>query len=308
MQNSSLLDTLYKSIGTTQHERCADPTVARIEIHHNIVLGVHLVPGLHVDATVPVDDLREKGVILEKPIQVCFGMVPETGLQQIELDLEIEDDASASIMAYCTFPNAVDIRHEMNAHLTIGKNAQYAYLERHVHGQNGGVLVLPTSRVHVLEGARFETDFELIKGRVGEIHLDVDVTGEKKSVFEMKARIRGAGDDKIVIQETGHLVGEYARGVVSTNIALRDRAQASILGTLIASAAYARGHVDCKEIVQDQAVARAVPVVEVNHPKAHITHEAAIGSVDSKQLETLMSRGLNEDQAVDLIIQGLLRC
>ena len=33
---------------------------------------------------------------------------------------------------------------------------------------------------------------------------------------------------------------------------------------------------------------------------------AAIGSVDSKQLRTLMSRGLTEDEAVELIIEGLL--
>ena len=76
--------------------------------------------------------------------------------------------------------------------------------------------------------------------------------------------------------------------------------------TLTASAPYARGHVDCKEIVQDRALAKAVPVVEVSHPLAHVTHEAAIGSVDSKQLQTLMSRGLTEDEATDLIIEGLL--
>jgi hypothetical protein len=46
--------------------------------------------------------------------------------------------------------------------------------------------------------------------------------------------------------------------------------------------------------------------VEVTHPLAHVTHEAAIGSVDSKQLQTLMSRGLDEDAATDLIIEGLL--
>jgi Fe-S cluster assembly scaffold protein SufB len=74
----------------------------------------------------------------------------------------------------------------------------------------------------------------------------------------------------------------------------------------VADAPFARGHVDCKEIVQGQGVARAVPIVEVNHPTAHVTHEAAIGRVDSKQLETLMARGLSEDEAVELIIEGLL--
>jgi Fe-S cluster assembly ATPase SufC len=45
----------------------------------------------------------------------------------------------------------------------------------------------------------------------------------------------------------------------------------------------------------------------VRDSRAHVTHEAAIGSVDNKQLETLLARGLSEDEAVDLIIEGLLR-
>ena len=93
---------------------------------------------------------------------------------------------------------------------------------------------------------------------------------------------------------------------MESRIAVRDEATAEIKNTLVASAAGARGHVDCKEIVQDRAVAEAVPIVKVEHPKAHVTHEAAIGSVDSKQLETIMSRGLDEDAAAELIIDGLL--
>jgi len=41
--------------------------------------------------------------------------------------------------------------------------------------------------------------------------------------------------------------------------------------------------------------------------RAKVTHEAAIGSVDKKQLETLMSRGLDESEAVDVIVRGLLK-
>jgi Fe-S cluster assembly scaffold protein SufB len=311
MTEGSLLETLYASIGVQPHDLWGDPTIARVEVHSNRVLGVHLVPGLEVDAVerengIEAKILVAKGAVIQHPVQVCFGMIPETGIQQIVLDIEVQEGARASVLAHCTFPNAVQVRHEMDAVLTIGPGAQYAYLERHVHGREGGVLVLPTSKVRVGEGARYQTDFELIRGRVGEINIDVEVTGEARSVSEVTARISGAGDDRVSINETAHLIGEHARGVLTSNIALRNAAQAVVYNTLTASAPYARGHVDCKEIVQDQAVAKAVPVVEVNHPKAHVTHEAAIGSVDSKQLETLMTRGLDEDQAVDLIIQGLL--
>ncbi|RLF64440.1 MAG: SufBD protein, partial [Thermoplasmata archaeon] len=119
-------------------------------------------------------------------------------------------------------------------------------------------------------------------------------------------KVSGRGDDLIKIREAGNLIGEKARGVLTSRVAVRGNAKAEVYNVMVATSPYARGHVDCKEIIQDNGVARAIPIVEVKHPKAHITHEAAIGSVDTKQLETLMSRGLDEEEAVDLIIAGLL--
>jgi hypothetical protein len=141
---------------------------------------------------------------------------------------------------------------------------------------------------------------------VGSIDIDYVTDCGPHSVLEMVARIWGRGDDRIAIHETGNLNGEHSRAVLQSYIALRDHAQAVVYNTITASAQGARGHVDCKEIVQDHGLARAVPIVEVNHPGAHVTHEAALGSVDSKQLETLLSRGLTDDEATNLIIEGML--
>jgi len=311
MPDDDLLKQLYQSIGVAPHALRNRSDIARIEVHANRVLGAHLVPGLEVDARERPDGVEAKirvveGAVIEHPIQVCFGMIPESGVQQIVLEIDIEARARASVVAHCTFPNARNVRHEMDAVIRLGQGAQYAYFERHVHGPGGGVLVRPRSRVFVGAEARFQTEFELIRGRVGRIDIDLEAHNKAHSTTEINARISGVADDRIDIHEAVHLEGQYARGVLTSHIALRDTARAEIFNTLTASAAFARGHVDCKEIVQDQAVAKAVPIVEVSHPKAHVTHEAAIGSVDSKQLETLMARGLTEDDAADLIIQGLL--
>ena len=113
-------------------------------------------------------------------------------------------------------------------------------------------------------------------------------------------------DDVIKIREEEHLIGERARGVLRSRVAVRNNARAEIYNRIVATAPFSRGHVDCKEIIKDGATATAISVVEVRHPKAHVTHEASIGSVDRKQLETLMSRGLSEDEATEIIIEGLL--
>lgn len=285
--------------------------IAHLEVHGNEVVGSHLVPGLSID----VDELDDgieawihvgKGVRIDKPVHMCFGMLPTEGLQRIVMHVEADEDSFASVQAHCTFPNAIDITHKMDAEVKIAPGATYEYFERHLHGAEGGVIVVPRTKVHVGEGGRFKTEFELIKGMAGVIDFDYEVDCDAFSTLDMITRIIGRGHDRVRINEVGHLNGEGAKAVLQSHLALRDDASAEIYNTLTASAPHARGHVDCKEIVQGRATAKAVPVVEVNHPLAHVTHEAAIGSVDSKQLQTLMSRGLDEDAATDLIIEGLL--
>ncbi|MBN2873984.1 MAG: SufD family Fe-S cluster assembly protein [Spirochaetales bacterium] len=287
------------------------PDEGHVEIHGNQVLGVHLIPGLEVESRslpegVDVDIRVKRGVTIAKPVHFCFGVLPDTGVQRIVSRTVIEDGASATFMAHCTFPNAVDVQHLMEATVSIGKNASLSYLERHVHGPKGGLTIVPTTKVRVDENGRYSTEFELIEGAAGVIELDYAAEVGAGAVVDMKTRVYGRLDDRIHIREAAHLVGEGAVGVLTSHIAIKDQSSANIENEIIADAPFSRGHVDCKEILQGQARARAVPIVQVNDHRAHVTHEAAIGSVDSKQLETLMSRGLDEDAATDLIIKGLL--
>ena len=302
-------ESLFEAAGVDPHLLGAG--VARIAVHENRLLEARLLPGLEAEVEERADGVEaaivvRAGTVIPRPVHLCFGVLPEEGLQHIVLRLEMEEGSRASFTAHCTFPNAVRVRHLMEADIRVGAGARYSYFERHVHGPEGGVLAVPRARVTVAEGGRFGTEFELIRGRVGRLEIDYAVRCLAGAVAEMTARISGRGDDFIRVKESARLAGERSRAVLTSYIAVRERARAEVRNTLRAEAAYARGHVDCKEIVQDRARARAVPVVEVRDPRAHVTHEAAIGSVDSKQLETLMSRGLSEEEAVELIIQGLL--
>jgi uncharacterized protein len=127
------------------------------------------------------------------------------------------------------------------------------------------------------------------------------------AVTELTAKIFGHADDDIRIKEEVLLQGDNARGLIKTRVAIEDEAKAEIMGITEGNAAGARGHVDCMEIVKDKATARAIPIVYVRNPLAKVAHEAAIGSVDKKQLETLMAHGLTPEEAVDVIVKGILR-
>lgn len=304
-----LLEELLSSIRDHSHYSQEN---AHMEIDGNRILASASVPGLIMDIDETDDGIEgeiriKAGINIDQPVHLCFGMIPEDGIQKIDLSVVLEEDSKVSFLTHCTFPNAVNLQHIMNAKVHVGTGASYTYYERHIHSDSGGIQVIPKTKIYLEESAHFKTEFELIKGRVGVMDVDYDAVCEAHSILDMIARISGRGNDEIKIREAGWLKGDYSRGVLVSNIALRDDSRAEIYSELTADGDFATGHVDCKEIVQDRGVARAVPIVQVNNPKAHVTHEAAIGSVDSKQLQTLMSRGMDEDEAVDLIIQGMLR-
>ncbi len=303
------VDDLYEAAEI--EDAISNPDVAHIAINKDEVVGENSVPGLSVEHDLIKNGVNvrvkvEEGAVIERPVHMCFGMTQEKGTQHIFLEIDVGAGAEIGVLAHCIFPRAVNVKHLMDARINVGENAEYKYLEKHIHSQEGGIKVEPEADVELKEGARFKTDFELIQGRVGVLDIDYETTCHEDSVMEMTAKVNGQEDDIIKISEIGHLVGEGARGVLTTRVAARDNTKADVYNKLSASAPYARGHVDCKEIIQGDGKANAVPVVQVSDPDAHVTHEAAIGSVDKKQLETLMARGLSEEEGAELIIEGLL--
>ena len=87
--------------------------------------------------------------------------------------------------------------------------------------------------------------------------------------------MQGRANDQIKIKESADLIGSGSRALLESKIALQDEAEGEVLNELNARAAEAKGHVECTEIIKNNAIARAVPIVNVQHPQAKVTHEAA---------------------------------
>jgi Fe-S cluster assembly scaffold protein SufB len=221
--------------------------------------------------------------------------------------VRIEPDARATILAHCLFPNAEAGQHVMDAVVEIGSRAQLTYLEGHYHGELGGIEVRPDLSVSIAPGGRYLSDFSLTAGRVGKLTIAQRVQAGEDAVAEITARVFARGNDEVLIHDELVLSGRASRGLIKTRVALADDARAAVVGVTHGNAEGARGHMDCLELVRDRAVARAEPIVAVAHPLAKVTHEAAVGTVDQDQLETLMARGLSPEQAIDVIVTGILR-
>ncbi len=287
--------------------------VAKLVIHKNKVLGADGVKGIRIETEetesgVNVHFSVEEGAKIERPVHLCFGVLPKEGLQEIILKVDAQDNSEVDVIAHCIFPNAVKVIHKMDADIEIGNNAKFNYKETHYHGESGGTEVIPKARIKVGKGGVWQSTFALSQGLVGKLDYDFEVFCQDKGVAELVVKAYGKGNDDIKVWEKIHLNGVGARGLAKSRLVLSDKAKAEVKGETYGNAPNARGHVDCIELVDGtEAVATAIPIVSVTNEKAKVTHEAAIGSIDRRQVETLMARGLDESEAVDVIVRGILR-
>lgn len=308
------LDQLMQAFGAAGGDRAvlADSATAHLVADGQRILSARQVEGVEVEALETASGISAKvrvrqGVRLNNPVHLCFGVLHKKGSQHISMDVRLEKNSAASFIAHCIFPDAEQVIHAMDAVVVIEEGAEMRYAETHFHGMHGGVEAIPRAMVRVGKNGRYFGDFNLITGRVGKLEIDYTVEAGENAITELTTRVFGHGRDVIRITEKVVLAGEQAKGLIKTRVALEDEASAEITGITEGNAAGARGHVDCMEIVKDQAVASAIPVVRVTNPLAKVTHEAAIGSVDKRQLETLMVHGLSPAEAVDVIVRGILK-
>ncbi len=303
-----------------------DTNIPRLYVESNKVISVQKIPGLKISTEsfkegansvrkqkaafsngVKIKMVVKKGVSIKKPIFLCFGVLGEKGKQIILPEIVLEEKAEAKIFAHCTFPQAKKVSHQMEAKIKLKKNARLAYQEKHYHGENFGAEVLPNFKVSIGPEAIFENEFILNQGSVGKLKIVLEAELKESAFCKIVNKVIGNGKrdnveiyDKILLSGKDSRSLNKLRGVAVSGgkMFFRGETEAGI------KAKNARGHIDCQEIVVGNSTAQSIPVVTVKNPEARITHEASVGKVNQKELETLMTRGLSESQAIDFIIRG----
>ncbi len=83
-------------------------------------------------------------------------------------------------------------------------------------------------------------------------------------------------------------------------------------GTIIARGSLAgmfpgvKGHLECKGLILSDGLMHAIPELEGHVAGVEMSHEAAVGKIAREEIEYLMARGLDEDEAISTIVRGFL--
>ncbi len=272
----------------------------------NVIDGIEMITNEIEDGVEVIVNVKDN-VVVKNPIHMCFGLLPKEGRQYIKSTYNIGKNAKVSFLTHCIFPNAVKIDHIMDSVVNIDEKGYMKYDEIHYHGDEGGITTVPKTIINIGRKGYYETLFKLVQGSVGVLDVDLIAYVDEEGVCDLTSKVYGKNNDKIKIKESIFLKGDYARGIAKTRVVVKDEAHTEFFGEVIGEGKYSKGHIDCSEVMSDKSVAISFPVVKVTHPTAKVTHEAAIGSIDRDQIETLMARGIPEDEAIEIVVKGMLR-
>ncbi|MFO8062503.1 MAG: SufD family Fe-S cluster assembly protein [bacterium] len=275
-------------------------------LQSNVPDGVSLEILDRTEEMIEVKLIVEENVKMEFPVHMCFGMAGRSGKQQIVSHYDIRKNAEISVLTHCAFPGSEDVIHIMNSSVVLQSGSRLEYTEQHYHSDEGSIRVEPRSEITVGRHAHYSSDFILKNGRVGKLNIDYHLTLDDHASAILQSRIFGKMDDDIYLNESVELEGRYSNAVIKSRIVATDNTRSVFKGRTSGLGDYSKGHIDCTEIIEGNGHAEAIPIVSVSNETARVTHEAAIGSVDKKQLETLMARGIDKEDAVDIIVSGML--
>ena len=237
-------------------------------------------------------------------------IITETGVNDLVYnDFFIGDDADILIVAGCGIHNSGDEKSQHDGIHTfhIGKNARVKYVEKHYgEGDGKGERVLnPVTVVEQDENSVCEMEMVQIKG-VDSTVRDTKAHLKAGAKLIMTERLLTHGTQYARSDMDVYLDGEGASSQIISRSVAKDQSKQIFHPNAIGNAKCA-AHVQCDSIIMDEATVSSIPAITANSADAQIVHEAAIGRINNDQLIKLMTFGMNEEEAEEVIIHGFLK-
>ena len=248
-----------------------------------------------------------KGVKLEKPLQSYFRINSES-MGQFERSIIIVDDgAECSYVEGCTAPQySKDSMHAAVVEVFVGKGAKCRYSS--VQNWSGNILNLVTKRAKVEEHGTMEWIAGNIGSRISMKYPACILAGE----YAHGLCISIAVGSKNQFQDTGakmiHLAPHTTSSIVSKSVS-RNGGVTNFRDWIrfTPKAENSRTKIECDTLILDnKSRSDTIPLNINDCDSATIEHEAKVSKISEDELFYLMSRGLSEAQATEMIVMGFL--
>ena len=246
----------------------------------------------------------KKGVKVEEPLQSCMFIKGNRAGQSVHNIVIVEEDAEVHILNGCATSHAMD--EAIHLGLTeyyVEKGGKLTFSMVHNWGET--VTVRPRSAGIVEAGGEFQNNYILLK-TVGNLQMYPTIRlvgdGARARFNSVIVAPDGSNIDcgNKILLDAPNTRGEVIARVLTTGGTVISR------GHIGADATPVKGHLECKGLILGGGTIHTIPELFSCQEGVELSHEAAVGKIAQEEIEYLMARGLDEDEAASTIVRGFL--
>ena len=248
-----------------------------------------------------------KNVKLEKPLQSYFRINSES-MGQFERSIIIVDDgAECSYVEGCTAPQySKDSMHAAVVEVFVGKGAKCRYSS--VQNWSNNILNLVTKRAKVEAHGVMEWIDGNIGSRISMKYPACILSGEYARGLCISISVGTQGQNQDTGAKMIHLAPHTSSSIISKSIS-RNGGITNFRDWIrfTKNANYSKAKIECDTLIlDDKSKSDTIPLNINENNTSTIEHEAKVSNISEDELFYLMSRGLDEAQATEMIVMGFL--
>ncbi|HAB0790824.1 TPA_asm: Fe-S cluster assembly protein SufB [Listeria monocytogenes] len=248
------------------------------------------------------------GIKVDTPLQAYFRINSEN-MGQFERTLIIVDEnASVNYVEGCTAPvYTTNSLHSAVVEIIVKPGAYCRYTT--IQNWANNVYNLVTKRTFCEENATMEWIDGNIGSKLTMKYPAVHLRGEGARGTTLSIAIAGKGQRR---QDAGAKMMHYAPNTSSTIVSKsisKQGGNVTYRGIVHfgRNADGARSNIECDTLIMDNlSTSDTIPYNEILNSNISLEHEAKVSKVSEEQLFYLMSRGLSEEEATEMIVMGFI--
>jgi Fe-S cluster assembly scaffold protein SufB len=245
------------------------------------------------------------GAKVEFPLQACLFMTHEGLAQNVHNVIIAEEGSELHIITGCTTaPRVRTGLHIGISEFYVKKNAQVTFTM--IHNWAKDVEVRPRTGAIIEDNGSFLSNYVCMKPvKTLQMYPTAYCIGENATVIFNTILFAAEGSN----MDVGARVFLRAKGSRAELVARAISRGGDIVtrGHLIGEVPGIKGHLECRGLIlSEKGRIHAIPELEGKVSGVDMSHEAAVGKIAEEEIQYLMARGLNSDEATSAIVRGFL--
>lgn len=223
-------------------------------------------------------------------------------------DFYIGENSDVVIVAGCGIHNKTckDSVHNGIHSFHLAKNSKVKYIERHIGEGNGsgGKILNPVTKIFLKENAHMTMETTQLGGVTSTVRKTFAKLKDNAKL-NIQENLLTTNDQTAKTNFKVELLGKNSGVEVVSHSVARDNSYQEFKSNIIGKNE-CFGHVECDGILLDNARITSLPMIDAVDKNSSLVHEAAIGKIAGDELIKLMTLGLTQKEAEEIIIEGFL--